>query len=237
MTIMNALMMSASGAGSNCPALEGTMWSWGDGTNWLGHASATSVDYSNPTQIGSATNWTNTGTGAWFLGTAGGSHHMINAAGELWAWGYNSHGALGLGDSGGPTHRSVPEQVGSDTDWAKVTDGCAGTSCYCIKTDGTLWAWGAGTHGRLGHNSTTSYSSPVQVGSLTDWACVVASGDGNTAHALKTDGTMWGWGHNTNGKIGDGTTTHRSSPVQVGTATDWIAIESGHMMTRALASV
>jgi len=232
MAIINALMMTASGAGSNCPELEGTMWSWGAGTNYLGHGTANTTNYSDPTQIGSATDWTNN-VGAWDTGSTGGVHHMINGAGELWAWGYNAYGELGVGDAVHP--RSDLVQVGSDTDWAQVCD--APYACYAIKTDNTLWAWGEGTWGRLGHNSTTSYSSPVQVGSLTDWACVVAQSGGNAAHALKTDGTIWGWGLNTQALIGDGTTTTRSSPVQVGSATDWIAIEDGYSMTRALASV
>jgi alpha-tubulin suppressor-like RCC1 family protein len=89
-----------------------------------------------------------------------------------------------------------------------------------IKNDGTLWAWGSNNDGRLGLNNTTSNSSPVQVGSLNNWAHVMP-GSGSFSLAIKTDGTLWSWGLNGSGQLGLGDTTNRSSPVQVGSLTDW----------------
>ena len=91
-----------------------------------------------------------------------------------------------------------------------------------VKTDGTLWAWGS-TTGQLGDGTTTDRSSPVQVGTATNWASVAAGNDHTVA--VKTDGTLWAWGDNDSGQLGDGTTTNRSSPVQVGTATNWASVD------------
>jgi len=223
MAILNSLMMTAAGSGDTCEALEGTMWTWGRGSQKLGYAGG--GDFSNPAQIGSATDWTNkVGRFVWA------NHAMINSAGELWAWGEGGYGALGLGNT---DNQDTPQQVGALTDWALVYNSQYTT--HAIKTDGTLWSWGEGGFGRLGHNNTTSYSSPVQVGSLTDWASVVHNDNFGTA--LKTDGTIWAWGRNNYGQLGDGSTTNRSSPVQIGSATNWIAIDEGSDSLRALASV
>ena len=79
--------------------------------------------------------------------------------------------------------------------------------------------------GATGHNNTTDLSSPVQVGSLTNWHTVAADTWG--WHAIKTDGTLWGVGYSAEGGIGDGATTTRSSPVQIGSETSWKPFNSG----------
>ena len=78
-----------------------------------------------------------------------------------------------------------------------------------VKTDGTLWAWGSGGAGVLGLGSSTSYSSPVQVGGLTTWASV--STGSAMSLAITTDGKLYGWGTNSNGQLGLGNTTNYSS--------------------------
>ena len=65
-------------------------------------------------------------------------------------------------------------------------------------------------------------SSPTQIGTLTDWSYV--STGYQEAYAIKTDGTLWGWGQNSYGELGQGDTVHRSSPVKIGTDTDWAII-------------
>jgi len=86
---------------------------------------------------------------------------------------------------------------------------------------GSLWLWGSGTSGRLGINSTTPRSSPVQtVSGGTNWN-QVSSNSGHTA-AIKTDGTLWLWGNGSTGQLGDNTATNKSSPVQtVSAGTNW----------------
>lgn len=140
--------------------------------------------------------------------------------GTLWAWGRNNNSQLGLGDT---TTRDVPTQVGTDTDWAIVTTG-AGSHALAIKTDGTLWAWGANGSSQLGLGDTTTRTTPVQVGSGTDWRSV-STGTAFTL-AIKTDDSLWAWGLNTNGQLGLGDTTTRTTPVQVGSAS-WASVSCG----------
>jgi alpha-tubulin suppressor-like RCC1 family protein len=101
------------------------------------------------------------------------------------------------------------------------------------KTDGTLWSWGQNGSGQLGINiGNYDRSSPVQVGALTNWSKISAG----TAHclAVKTDGTLWAWGKNSNGELGINNTYYRSSPVQVGSLTDWLQVSGGNTHSLAV---
>ena len=134
---------------------DGKLYAWGrNADGQLGDGTIT--DKSTPVQIGSLTNWKQVSTG--------GRHCAgIKTDGTLWTWGYNSfYGQLGDGTT---VTKSSPVQIGSLTDWKQVV--CGYNSTLCIKTDGTLWAWGANWSGHLGLSG--NRSSPVQVGSLTNW--------------------------------------------------------------------
>jgi len=209
----NNLLAAAAAAASGGGGAEGTLWAWGRGWNGvLGQGNTT--NYSSPVQIGSAENWANISIGA--LGTAA----AINSDGELWTWGDNGHGKLGLGST---TDYSTPQQVGSLTDWSTEGGHMQSNGTYksmgCIKTDGTLWTWGKNYFGTLGLGDTSDRCSPVQVGSDTDWAYTAATED--AMFAIRTDGTMWSWGRNDDGKLGLGDSTARCSPTQIGSLTTW----------------
>jgi len=141
---------------------------------------------------------------------------------NLYAWGINTQGQLGLGNT---TSYSSPKQVGSLANWAApLPNGGGGINAtVLVKTDGTLWSWGDGSNGQLGLGSTTKYSSPKQVGALTNWSGVTSAND-NFCVAIKTNGTLWAWGNNALGQLGLGNTTYYSSPVQVGALTTWSKI-------------
>ena len=151
--------------------------------------------------------------------------------GTLWSWGKNTYGQLGHNDV---NRRSSPTQLPGTT-WKRV-----GSSSYvtcATKTDGTLWAWGRNNFGGLGQNSVTpGISSPVQIGSDTDWDWPV-SGGGSHSGAVKTDGTLWTWGSNTEGQLGHNnpTNSHRSSPVQCSAQSNVIeaqfAIETSYFVS------
>ena len=139
--------------------------------------------------------------------------------GKLWSWG------------GEPTinngaYRSSPTQIGSEVKWASIAaiEGVA----TAIKRDGTFWIWGKPTNGRLGLNNISTYvNTPAQLGVLTNWKDSASGSGGRSILAIKTDGTLWTWGQNIQGDLGDGTTLSRSSPVQIGLLTDWSLISHG----------
>ena len=187
---------------------DGTLWAWGEGVNGgLGNGDV--ITRSSPIQIGSLTTWESSAVG-------NNRTHAIKTDGTLWAWGKNTFGGLGLEDA---VKRSSPVQMGALTNWAKVT--AAGNWGGAIKDDGTLWMWGYNGRGELGQGNTINTSSPVQVGSLTDWASFASTVGGGSVVAFKTDGTVWSWGYNNSGNLGQGDTINRSSPTQIGSKTTW----------------
>jgi alpha-tubulin suppressor-like RCC1 family protein len=199
---------------------DGTLWTCG--YNILGQlGNDTITHYSSPIQVGSLTNWKQ---------VAGGFKHTaaVKTDSSLWTWGNNIWGQLGNGTI---THYSSPIQVGSLTNWKQVACGYRHTTA--IKTDGSLWSWGWNIYGQLGNGNSTSYSSPIQVGSLTNWK-QVAAGYRHTA-AIKTDGTLWTCGYNFNGQLGNGTSGNSySSPIQVGSLTNWKQAACGEYYTVAI---
>ena len=132
---------------------------------------------------------------------------------DLWMWGTNQRGGLGINQPT-TTARSSPVQVGTDTTWKYV----AGSPWARVasKTDGTLWAWGnAGEAGGLGLNDKTNRSSPMQIRTDTTWTGTLNYLGSDSAHAFKTDGTLWTWGENSYGQLGVNTSIDYSSPVQL----------------------
>ena len=199
------------------------LWSWGrNNYGQLGDNTITSK--SSPVQtIAGGTNWKSV-AGGWFHTAA------IKTDGTLWLWGYNSSGQLGDNTI---THRISPVQtIAGGTNWKSVAGGSYHTAA--IKTDGTLWTWGRNDYGQLGDNTITNRSSPVQtISSGTNWKSV-AGGWYHTA-AIKTDGTLWLWGYNGTGQLGDNTVTHRSSPVQtISGGTNWKLVACGWNHTAAI---
>ena len=152
----------------------------------------------------------------------------VTIDGALYTWGNTTAGAFGALGQGTTATVSTPVQVGALTNWSTVT--CGYYHMFAIKTDGTLWSWGQAASGQLGQGSTTpNISSPVQVGTANNWA-QIATFQGSSAYAttlgLKTDGTLWWWGNGTN-KAGNGAVSTVSTPVQVGTATNWRQVAMG----------
>jgi alpha-tubulin suppressor-like RCC1 family protein len=137
--------------------------------------------------------------------------------------------AFGTNGQSNTLSRSSPVQVGSLTTWKAVSGGFA--HYHATKTDGTLWAWGYNDVGNLGIGNTVARSSPVQVGLLTNWKSIGARAGTSNCGAIKTDGTLWMWGVGTSGQLGLGNATSRSSPVQVGSLTNWKQLAVGNGQT------
>jgi alpha-tubulin suppressor-like RCC1 family protein len=188
---------------------DGTLWSWGYGQQGQLGLGSTGDVRTTPTQVGSATNWK-------IISTSNRIAFGIKTDNTLWSWGGGYQGGLGTGstsDTGNPT------QIGNNTTWKLISAGYYNGAA--IKTDGTLWTWGYNYYGNLGDGTTANKSSPVQIfGGGTNWKEV--SNGGNSCAAIKTDGTLWMWGGNSTGCLGDGTTANKSSPVQtLAGGNDW----------------
>jgi len=198
----NWVQVASNGQHAGAIRSDGTLWMWGyNNYGQLGDNTVTSR--SSPVQ-------TVTFTADWKQVACGYNHTAaIKTDGTLWCWGRNSYGALG---NNTVNNNSSPIQtVTGGTNWLSIASNFY--SNFAIKTDGTLWVWGYGYLGQLGVNSTANISSPVQtITGGTNWK--QASAFTYLAGAVKTDGTLWMWGTNTNGELGDNTTIHRSSPVQ-----------------------
>ena len=152
----------------------------------------------------------------------------INSRGELYAWGVNDDGELGIGST---ENKTTPQQVGNASDWETISAG-EGHS-LALKSDGTLYAWGKNDRGQLGIGGTNNKTTPRQVGNTGDWKTIAAGG--NHSLALKIDGTLYSWGSNGFGQLGNGEngansndkSKDKTAPIQIGTDRDWQTISAG----------
>jgi len=202
---------------------DGTLWLWGQ--NFYGQlGDNTRIDKSSPVQtITGGTNWNQVACG--YRHTA-----AIKTDGTLWLWGQNFYGQLG--DNTRSSRSSPVQTIAGGTNWKQVSAGRAATAA--IKTDGTLWIWGGNSYGELGDNTISNKSSPVQtVSGGNSWKQV--SYYYQHMAAIKTDGTLWTWGRNYYGQLGDNTQTDRSSPVQTVTGgANWKQVSTGYYGTAAV---
>lgn len=203
---------------------NGTLWAWG--SNNSGELGNGTLDHSyTPVQVGTASDWK--------MVCASGNHTIaLKTDGTLWSWGSNYYGALGLGVNSSQMYSAIPVQIGQDSDWETISTSYSHT--LAIKENGSLWGWGVNTHGEIGTGeNVTSYPAPVQISQTYDWRSV-ALGDAPSSSAIKNDGTLWTWGRNLDGQLGQGSYDDVSVPTQVGTATDWATVALGGAVTRAI---
>ncbi len=229
----------------------GTLWAWGANTGGqLGDGTKVSKDL--PNQIGVRTNW--------MKAFAGGSHSLaLRSDGSLWAWGLNNYGQLGavrmktFSETNGTSNGNVttyqkavavgdqvrPIQVDTSKNWLTLSAG--GQHNLALKKDRSLWVWGDHSKGQLGlgsvgaattetnTNSATVFS-PTGLGSAF-WSDVSAGLD----HSLgvRSDGTLWAWGNNETGQLGDGTRVQRKTPAQIGAANNWKKVWAGNAVSFA----
>ena len=202
--------------------LDGNVWMWGG--NFSGQmGDGTTIQHIIPRQIPDLSGVTAIAAG---VDT---SHTLaVKGDGTVWAWGDNSSGQLGDGTT---TQRKTPTHVPGLTQVVAVTGGYLNS--MALKEDGTVWSWGSNNDGQLGNGTNTSQQlSPLQVANLSG-VSAIAAGDYHSI-ALKDNGTMWTWGYNRYGQLGDGTATTRSSPAEVTGISDVVAIAAGTYHTVAL---
>jgi alpha-tubulin suppressor-like RCC1 family protein len=224
--ITNAIAVAGGGSHSIALKSDRSVWAWGsNGYGQLGDG--TTANRSLPVQVLGLTG---------VVAVAAGAVHTLalKSDGTVWAWGTNANGELGDGTT---TNRSSPVKVSGLASAISVSAGDGHS--VAVRSDGTVWTWGKNIWGQLGDGTNANRSSPVQVPGLTGVIAAVAGGKGNgAAHtlAVKSDGSLWAWGYNRNGQLGDGTTVDRNLPVQVGGVNGLTAVAGGSLFSMALKS-
>lgn len=185
---------------------------WGCGYNEYGQIGNGNTNYYQFTfnQIGLANDWAKI-----FAGTN--QNYAIKNNGTLWGWGDNTESELGPGGSS-----LLPRQITTATDWNFISTGMH--HILALKNNGRLWVWGFNNFGQLGDGTTSTRSTPFQLG--TDIWQKISAGYYHSM-GIKLNGTLWGTGYNFYGGLGDGTTTNKNTYTQIGTDTNWKIISCG----------
>lgn len=177
-----------------------------------------------------------TGVTGWTTAAGGNSHTLaLGNDGNIYAWGYNSHGQLGNGST---TNSKTPVTVTMPTGVTKWTAVAAGAyHSLAIGNDGNVYAWGQNNFGELGNNSTTDSDIPVVVklpGGATPTQVFAGA---NCSLALCSNGALYAWGRNANGQLGNSTKTDSYVPVMVkfpSGVTAWTAVACGGYHVEAI---
>jgi RHS repeat-associated protein len=187
---------------------DGTVISWGD--------------YASPLQVTNLTGVRAIAAGGYPFSLA------LKGDGTVRAWGFNVSGELGNGTT---TDSPTPVQVSNLAGVTAIAAG--GEHSLALTTDGSLWAWGANDSGQLGNGSTTNSTTPVQIGNLGGGVTAISAGRHHSL-ALKADNSVWAWGQNSSGELGNGTTTNSSTPVQVINLAGVTAVAAANSFSLAL---
>jgi alpha-tubulin suppressor-like RCC1 family protein len=198
--------------------LDGSLWCWGSGSSGeLGLGPIHGQDFPTPQQVGSDTDW---------LEIAGVSQSFcaVRAPGSLWCWGLNRYGELGLGDN---KPRNHPVRVGQASRWTGLSGSTGERVCAVMRHDsqlrGTAWCWGNGFG-----------LAPVKAASGSRWRAISVGWEHQCAR--RTDASIWCWGDNQHGELGNGTTQPEASPTKVPGADDWVSVTAGFDSTCGLES-
>lgn len=201
---------------------DDTLWCWGSNLAGRTGLNTTTGNTLVPTQI--------SGGGSWKMTSLGHDHSCgIKTDNTLWCWGTNQFGRTGLNTTSGNT--LVPTQVSGGGSWKSVSLGYQVTCA--IKSDDTLNCWGNNANGATAMNTTTGNTIvPTGVNGGGSWKTIsvsLSNGSNHSGCAIKSDDTVWCWGSNSYGNLGDGTTTQRIVPTAISGGGSWRLVEAGNM--------
>jgi alpha-tubulin suppressor-like RCC1 family protein len=211
----------SAGYGATCGIqFDGSLWCWGDVTSGI-LGSAATADELSPVQIGTSTEWTGVS-----LGTNSACGTLTDRT--VLCWGANDQGQLGDGTR---TPHPDPEQIADSTPWLQVS---VGSSYACaVSTTGAVKCWGNNSTGQLGiRRDPSNKASFTRTASNTVWT-TLAHGLNHTC-GIAPDSTLWCWGQNDKGQLGDGTLLDNDVGGQVGTDIDWKDVMAGDKFTCGL---
>jgi alpha-tubulin suppressor-like RCC1 family protein len=221
--------VQAAAGGNHSLALrvDGSLYAWG--TNQFGQLA-------NATTVGKITAYP---TPALVAGTytqvAAGQYHSLalTATGSLYAWGYNANGQLGVATNSGTAVPITTPALVAGT-YAQVATGYV--HALGLRADGTLWTWGSNISGQLGTITNVATYNDNHIPVATGVALPTRSTAAGNAFglAVRGDGSLWAWGNNNYGQLGDGTTTTRLQPVRIGLDRDWVQVAAGDSHALAL---
>lgn len=168
----------------------------------------------------------------WQVVSAGQDHAAgIKNDGTLWTWGNNYYGQRGWDPSNTDAQTSPVQTSAGGTTWTNIS--CGDYFTLGLKADYSIWAWGRNNFGQLGNGYTTDVAAPVLFDELYDWNRV-ACGSNHAAAIKRSDETLWVWGYNSNGQLGDNTVVSKSSPVQIDPTETWLKVACGYAHTAAI---
>ena len=154
---------------------------------------------------------------------------IIKQDSTLWSWGANNNGQLG--NSGVFPQSKLTQEYFKDSNWLDVSAGENYT--IALKNDGTLWGWGNNEFGQIGNALYKEIRVPVQEDTnATDWKIISAGASHSSS--IKEDGTLWSWGRNDSGELGNGTNESSTIPTQEITASTWKSLSVGYNHTIAI---
>lgn len=180
---------------------DGTLWAWG-GNDFGELGDGTTTRSVTPVKVPI--------TGIVQAAAGTGFSAALRSNGEVFAWGLNRNGQLGDGTT---TQRATPVRVGVPYGITQVS--ATGEFGMALRYDGSVWSWGENFSGELGDGTTTDRPTPVRVDRHVAGITKISAGAGHTL-ALGGDGTVWSWGRNYAGQLGDGTVNDHPTPVHLG---------------------
>lgn len=197
---------------------------WARGTNTYGELGQGNTNFNlNAVTVGANSNWSAI--------SAHTQHTLaINTAGEIYSWGWNSRGQVGIGLPS--NFVATPTRVGLQSNWVFVSAG--NQHSLAINANGELWGWGANFWGQLGDNTTIDRYVPIRIGAATNW--IYAAAGTGASFAINANGELWSWGDNTKGLLGVGDTTNRLTPTKINTTGPWTKVVAHSTTAIALTS-